>query len=965
MAISARSAACPPALRLTWDPTAGFGIWCDTGRGYPDNIAPASRAIKLAEHWDENTLLGSLIVGGFKHKIITDVIVGGEWKTASIPGTLCDSHHIIAVLDDVRSLAEDGQVLPSWAQHEWIILDHIDSAITHLVQRGHVFPNVHRIDGMAHAVWEPIASVDTDAWIEQLQRVITPNFMQPKRVKECIYQLVNARCVQLINRHEISTKSELATALHRGTPLVSTPITIAADLSSMAAGISCDTVDIVARIVEPSSPDFPLSEVDTDEMLLWAVQFLVRSGEGRLSSIDEELGTSSLRASIAAVIYKAIDESDQLSAGLICSNGTDRLLVSSSVHALVAAGAPSLHKHGIELMIPRTWTKVSPVVTAVVKPQEDDDSGGIGLGSLGSFSWKVSVGEHDLSERELHELANAASELVNIRGQWVIADSQALKKAAAFLAKNRGTGRGFGAYIAALVSEDADGVEVAAPHDARLNPSGAPHHGDIEFARTFTATLRPYQQHGMVWLESMRQAGIGAVLADDMGLGKTIQIIAMLCCRQPTGRPTLIVVPVSLLRNWVLECSTFAPTLSVYTHYGPQRLSAEEATHEFLRHDIVLTSYAIADRDVQLLREVQWEQLIIDEAQTIKNTGTDKARALRSIPSAHRIALTGTPVENKLEEFRAIIDFVQPHILGSASEFRHRFALPIQARDDEAAMSRFLAVTAPFVLRREKTDTSIITDLPDKILRTWDTHLTPEQASLYEEILCQLELTLKESGGNTSQSEKKGALLASLTALKQVCNHPALYLADGSPLRDAHGYRSRKFDALDTILDSCDSRGDRALIFTQYRGFGDMLVEYAQTRYGTKIPFLHGGVSQAARADMVAHFQEEDGPKVFVISLKAGGTGLTLTRANHIIHADRWWNPAVENQASDRAFRIGQQKNVTVHTLVSPGTIEQRIDDMLDAKSMLASSTIGTLASTLAAMQPDELMDFLSLGARA
>jgi SNF2 family DNA or RNA helicase len=375
----------------------------------------------------------------------------------------------------------------------------------------------------------------------------------------------------------------------------------------------------------------------------------------------------------------------------------------------------------------------------------------------------------------------------------------------------------------------------------------------------------------------------------------------------------------------------------------------------------VVTTYALAARDVEQLRELRWQRVVLDEAQHVKNAATAQSRAVRSIPARHRLALTGTPVENRLEELRSILDFANPKMLGSAQAFRARFAVPIEREHDESAAARLRTATAPFVLRRVKTDPNVISDLPDKFEMTVRANLTAEQAALYQAVVEDMLRQIDESEGMS----RKGAVLAALTRLKQVCNHPAHFLGDGSAVLRRGAHRSGKLGLVEDVLESVLADGEKALLFTQFREFGDLIAPYLSERFGVRVPFLHGGVPKSARDKMVTQFAEADGAPLMLLSLKAGGTGLNLTAANHVVHLDRWWNPAVENQATDRAFRIGQRRDVQVRKLVCVGTVEERIDAMLTSKQQLADLVVGTGENWVTELSTDELRDLMRLGEEA
>jgi SNF2 family DNA or RNA helicase len=453
---------------------------------------------------------------------------------------------------------------------------------------------------------------------------------------------------------------------------------------------------------------------------------------------------------------------------------------------------------------------------------------------------------------------------------------------------------------------------------------------------------------------------MGSILADDMGLGKSATVLALLLhSNGAVTQPTLLVCPMSLVGNWQREVAKFAPGLRVHVHHGAERARGMTFTSAVEGADLVITTYALAARDAAALAAVEWHRVVVDEAQAIKNAATRQAIAVRGLPARHRIAVTGTPVENRLADLWSIMEFANPGLLGSALSFKARYAEPVERRGDEAAAERLRRLTGPFVLRRVKTDKSIISDLPDKIEMEIVCNLTAEQASLYQAVVDDMMARIERSEG----IERRGLVLATMTKLKQVCNHPAQLLRDGTRLAG----RSGKLARLDEILDEVLDNGERALLFTQYAEFGGMLRGHLSAQFGREVLFLHGGVPKADRDAMVARFQTDNptSPPLFVLSLKAGGTGLTLTAANHVVHVDRWWNPAVEDQATDRAFRIGQTRNVQVRKFVCAGTVEEKISAMIRDKRGLAAKIVGSGENWITEMSTSELRELFALEAGA
>ena len=619
-----------------------------------------------------------------------------------------------------------------------------------------------------------------------------------------------------------------------------------------------------------------------------------------------------------------------------------------------------LQQAGFGVRLPAWWARRGGrrlSAGATVKSPPMQASGGLSLDSLVDVDWHAVVGDETLSREELEALAEIKVPLVQLRGEWVEVDAEAIRAGLAFW-DSRETLTARDAVRLALGLDGSGGLPVEHVDATgwmgdllRQLEDGDP----VEPLPTpdgFEGTLRPYQERGASWLAFLQQWGLGACLADDMGLGKTVQTLALVQHNKEEGqrKPVLLVCPTSVLGNWQREAARFTPELAVTVHHGARRTKdPAEFRKEAKKHDLVITSYALLHRDEETFKKVRWQAVVLDEAQNVKNPRTKQAQAARALKSEHRIALTGTPVENHVGDLWALMEFLNPGLLGSQAEFKREFFRPIQnrptetasgdaaeARDaaDEAA-SRLKRLTGPFILRRLKTDKAIISDLPDKREMEVFTTLTKEQASLYRAVVKETEAALTDAEGIA----RKGLVLSTLTRLKQVCNHPAQFLHDGSAVAGRSGKLARLTEMLDEVLAS----GERALLFTQFTEMGGIVRRHLQETFGREVFFLHGGTSRTRRDEMVERFQTDpDGPPFFLLSLKAGGTGLTLTRANHVFHIDRWWNPAVENQATDRAFRIGQTRDVQVHKFVCIGTVEERVHEMIERKKAVAESVVGT-----------------------
>ncbi|HEY6540994.1 MAG TPA: SNF2-related protein, partial [Ktedonobacteraceae bacterium] len=466
------------------------------------------------------------------------------------------------------------------------------------------------------------------------------------------------------------------------------------------------------------------------------------------------------------------------------------------------------------------------------------------------------------------------------------------------------------------------------------------------------------------WVYDFEVADHHNFVANNILCHNTIQLITLLLHDREAANgasqrsPTLLICPMSIVGNWHREVQRFAPSLKVMIHHGHERLSGEAFAQEARQHDIVITTYALALRDKAHLGLIDWEYVVVDEAQNIKNESAKQTQAIKSINGTHKIALTGTPVENRLSELWSIMEFLNPGYLGSAKDFSSKFAVPIEKYHDADRAETLKKVIQPFVLRRLKTDKTIISDLPDKMEMKVYCNLTQEQASLYEAVVKEMMEKIEAAEG----IERKGLVLSTIMKLKQICNHPAHFVADGSSLPG----RSGKLARLEEMLEEVLAAGDKALIFSQFAEMGGMLRQYLQETLGCEVLFLHGGTPKKQRDLMVQRFQDEKhGAPLFILSLKAGGVGLNLTAANHVFHFDRWWNPAVENQATDRAFRIGQTKNVQVHKFISVGTMEEHIDQMIEQKKELAENIVGAGENWLTELSTAQLKDLFALSREA
>ncbi|KOP72107.1 DEAD/DEAH box helicase [Cytobacillus solani] len=630
---------------------------------------------------------------------------------------------------------------------------------------------------------------------------------------------------------------------------------------------------------------------------------------------------------------------------------------------------------GVEILLPSWWQAMqnaSLKVKARVKGQSNHRPSFVGLQAMLDYDWRISMNGVDLSEDEFNSMVEEKRRLVYIRGRWIKLDPNFVRQIQDLMKKAEKEGLHVRDLIEQelLQDEEAETDELENPQafakiQIELNRQWkqmVKQLRDIkdipleEAPADFQGDLRPYQKLGMSWLFFLRKYGFGACLADDMGLGKTIQLISYLLKVKETetdSGPALIICPTSVLGNWQKEIERFAPNLNVYLHYGGNRLKEEVFSKQVMASDVVLTSYGLTHLDVEDFERIEWSSISIDEAQNIKNAQTKQSRAVRKLKGKHHIALTGTPMENRLSELWSIFDFTNHGYLGSLGQFQKRFVLPIEKDDDVEKVQQLQAFIRPFLLRRTKKDEEVALNLPDKLEQKEYCPLTPEQASLYEQLVKDTFAQIEQ----LSAFERRGLILQMLSRLKQLCNHPALYLKEERPANMIA--RSAKLEKLSELLDSVLEQGESCLIFTQYIEMGNIIRNMVKKKFGVDVPFLNGSVPKNERDRMIAQFQEHQFP-IFLLSLKAGGTGLNLTAANHVIHYDRWWNPAVENQATDRAYRIGQKRFVHVHKMICTGTLEEKIDAMLEKKQSLNDQIIQS-ESWITELSTDELRDLVYL----
>lgn len=650
-------------------------------------------------------------------------------------------------------------------------------------------------------------------------------------------------------------------------------------------------------------------------------------------------------------------------------------LSADEVEFLLRGGARALRQAGYLVELPAALIALgtTPLQLRLQVGEQDGLAAGDGsnrpalaLEELVKCSWQALLGEQAVTIEELEALVAQAGSLVAYRGTWMVVDRNLLTSVHKRLQRAPATMSVHQAYRAVLSGELQHGdTQVKTFAAGAVADAIERHRQDLDKDASaplgLRAILRPYQRRGLAWLDAMSRIGLGSCLADDMGLGKTVQMLALLLqhrLRVPQDlRPMLLVAPTSVLSNWANQAAAFTPTLRIRQHYGVAR-SRSAAELGALDGAVVLTSYGTLRQDVAIMAKVPWYAAVLDEAQYIKNASSGVARAARSLTALHRFALTGTPLENRLQELWSILQFTNPGLLGSQAYFQRTFANPIEKQRDPEATARLRRVMRPFILRRLKTDAGVAQDLPPKLEMDVHCRLTQEQAVLYRAAVDQHLNSIADSSGLA----RRGRIFSLLTHLKQICNHPAHFLGEAGPLAQRSGKLLRLTELLAEVL----AEDDKALIFTQYKEMGTLLVAHIEQELGIKPMFLHGGTSRAQRDAYVKRFQETDGkPGIFLLSLKAGGTGLNLTAASHVFHYDRWWNPAVEDQATDRAHRIGQRRCLQVHKMICSGTVEEKLDQILRQKRALSKMFVGTSEDWITDLDDAALRDLFSLSAEA
>ena len=880
----------------------------------------------------------------------------------------------------------------------WLI--RVYRGLDRFVRAGRVSIHVPYRDGLWYAEWQLGTGVEERGWLAEMTAaapgVLTVN--NPNLAESVAQTLTHwiatahLRKVQEDSRpypwHDFVQSLLYATPLRRGGGQLSQRV------SEWNGSITAVNLQLVFIVEQPAESEGDV-EVPSEAAVQWPVRVQVRAGTDsprpvRLADYDAQTAQTLRRdfaraTEIVGVLAPGTHPRQPWTPLSDHEGDWDAFLSTEEIIRFVTAEAVKLRARNFAVMLPRAWSEAETTaklhVTRDTDVHDSSTTTAFGFDTLVSYDWRLSVGGVDLTDEEMAQLVRSKSGLVKLRGEWVLAEGAALAKTRRYMEKlaekagQQEEGEGAAPASGVVAAGELRELALESAGDTPLEFTGSPWFTAlvggtdrpaperVDIPDTVHAELREYQRRGVDWLYFMSRNNLGCVLADDMGLGKTLQLLTLVAVEHAEGRaqgPTLVVAPTSVVGNWAREAQRFVPGLRVAVHHGSGRRKGEELAGEIAESDLVITSYGVVTRDAAELARVRWDHVVLDEAQAIKNSGTRASKSVRSLPARHRIALTGTPIENKLSELRNILDFCNPGMLGSQTFFRNHFARVIETRRDEVLADemgeRLQRLTAPFILRRLKTDPAIIDDLPEKMETVLTVDMTAEQAALYKALVDDMTAELEKREGMS----RKGLVLASITRIKQICNHPAHFLGDGSAVTVKGKHRSGKVGLLMELLDQAVESDQRVLIFTQYKAFGDILQPYLTARLGEPVPFLHGGVGKTARDTMVENFQAPGGPRAMLLSLKAGGTGLNLTAASVVIHMDRWWNPAVENQATDRAFRIGQEKNVSVYKMITRGTLEESIQDVLDGKMHLAGAVVGEGEGWITELGTEDLAQLMS-----
>ena len=877
----------------------------------------------------------------------------------------------------------------------------MESALT-LVKIGKFKPSVHRTFTGYHATWTPALSPEDTAWISDFSNRMPPvcRYSIPRLSKEPYFPKPEVRVqsalqemMQVIIKRAFSDYSFKVEPDSLEYDLDQNPLKFMEELTwtkilekdtNIEKVFAREMQDWLTYSNSGRFSDFKfciiVKEPPAGEMEPWDISLYVRSvadpsliipAETIWNLSDKHGGflppAAYLRHQLLAGIGKLTASSQVLWEQLKGETPTGGRLNLLQAAEFLGSDLEKIQNRGVNVLLPVWWTDNTYKPRIEVHAQRKDyihRQGTLGIDELLLFDYKIAIGDDSYSPDEFWEAVKLKAPFVRIGGRWITCNQDTIKQAISYFERRSGRNMDTAGDLLRLSLMDMKDQEVSYTIHAKdewvadlltfLKTDNNP--VSCIVPETFHGTLRSYQEEGFSFLYHCNRRGFGACLADDMGLGKTPQTLAWLLYLKETDpglTPALLICPMSVVGNWEREINRFTPSLKTWVHHGTDRCKGDEFIRMISSYDLVLTTYHLAARDLDHLKMVLWSAIILDEAQNIKNPNTNQSKAIKALSGGRRVALTGTPVENRLLELWSIMDFLNPGYLGSQYAFTSRYTHTIEQDKNQVLMMELRSLIRPFIMRRMKTDKNVITDLPDKMEVRVYCSLTPEQATLYQAVVNEMAKNLDKVEG----IGRSGMILAAITRLKQICNHPGLIAKDV----EINPARSGKVRRLLEMLEEVLAEGDSALIFSQYASFAEELAEMMKKEVGVPVLLLTGSVSRKKREQLIEQFQAADTPSIFVISLKAGGTGLNLTRATHVFHVDRWWNPAVEDQATDRTYRIGQKRNVQVHLMIAAGTLEERIDQINQKKRSLAQEVLACGDEFLTNLPTKELLDIVAL----
>lgn len=910
-----------------------------------------SRAIKVAQKFLKKREGGDLLfpraaTSTITHRDTFSITVNGD-AAWDVGGRSDEWMWALMALNPDRILDYE----PSVASFHQLLM-----ASLHLLANGAVIPQIVELEGADYAIrWLP-ATIDSRvaSLMEQLEQTLVSKLITPASRKTSLGKqaelIISLFLNEIIDNVSHSTSSDVGDMFFHNESILFTGV----GQGETAGGIKAwlDRYYIAHR-----DSQIIVSVEEEDEE--FEVSVNIDNPAKGLAEIP--LATLLANDAYSAMRYEVLQPLTLLSSfiwGLdsyINRGATPPIKLDSTAFApFLMDIIPAIKLLNIKVILPKSLEHLlRPRPTVRLKGKSNEGKGFVNLLDLLCFDWQIAIGEEVLTVQEYQRLLGKASRLIKFKGKYLYVSDEDIAK----IHRQLTSAKELSPYklLQTALIEEFDGAPIVLSDEVRELLKHFTEQEEIPLPANIQATLRPYQERGFSWMYRNLKIGFGSVLADDMGLGKTLQVITLLLKLKeeevitPKHR-AIIIAPTGLLNNWLREINRFAPTLNAEIYHGTQRDFAK------VEAELVITTYGTVRSDVEMLKKKKWQAVVIDEAQNIKNTETAQTKAVKALNAPLKIAMSGTPVENRLSEFWSIMDFSNKGYLGNIKSFKDEYATPIQVFNDEQAAGRFRRITAPLMMRRLKSDKSIITDLPDKIEQNRFALLTKEQAAIYDKTLQEAMNIIEEHSetGEESLFKRQGLILQMILSLKQICNHPAQFLKSGAT---ADATLSGKAMMLLDLVESITEANEKVLIFTQFREMGELLQKFITERLGEEPMFYHGGSSVKEREDMVHRFQNSRSDKVFILSLKAAGTGLNLTAATHVIHYDLWWNPAVEAQATDRAYRIGQHNNVQVHRFITQNTFEEKIDAMIQSKRNLAELTVASGENWLGKLSNKELRE--------